>query len=125
MVYRVWLAPLLLGFIASSGCGDNGPGPDEPPPATGSVDVGNDFFESATNGSEPAVDTVSVNGTITWTWTEVGDHGVAFDEFPDIPPSDILFEAGSQHSVTFPTAGTFAYTCSVHRSRMSGTIVVR
>ena len=125
MGYRTWFMPLLFGFIGSSGCGDNDPGPTEPPLASAAVDVGNDFFQSATNSSEPAVDTVAVNGTITWTWTEVGDHGVAFDDYPDIPPSDILFEAGSQHSVTFPAAGTFAYTCAVHRTRMSGVVVVR
>lgn len=120
-----WPALLLVGLITTAGCGDSGPGPGEPAPASASVDIGNDFFRSVANGSmNPAVDTVSVSGTVTWTWLEVGDHGVAFDD-PAILPSDILFEAGSQHSVTFPTAGTFAYSCSVHRVQMRGSVVVR
>src|SRR6266496_4583547 len=50
-----------------------------PAPTTAAVTVGDIFFKSALNGSSnPAVDTVAVNGTVTWTWatTEALPHSV-------------------------------------------------
>jgi plastocyanin len=116
----------VLVLSASPGCEDSGgSGPQENPPATASVDIGNVFFRSARNAStNPAVDTVAVGGTVTWTWTQAGTHGVRFDD-PAIPSVPEEAEAGSQHSVTFPAAGTYTYECSVHGSVMSGRIVVR
>src|SRR6185436_1560611 len=98
---------LMSGMLATSllaGCGDDnnpttapstggGAGgttpPTTPPPASGggttpapataAVTVGDIFFKSALNGSSnPAVDTVAVNGTVTWTWatTEALPHSV-------------------------------------------------
>ena len=43
------------------------------------VIVGNNFMKSAHNGSiNPAVDTVAVGKSVTWTWTNTGDvpHGI-------------------------------------------------
>ena len=75
---------LVGGLLATSllaGCsGDNnsptGPGTGggtgggtTQAPATASVTLGDIFFRSDNNGtSNPAVDTVAVNGTVTWTW---------------------------------------------------------
>jgi plastocyanin len=42
-----------------------------------------------------------------------------------LPVSAVLSEAGSQHSVTFPAAGTFDYSCQVHGPQMAGRVVVR
>jgi plastocyanin len=116
---------LSLVLSAFQGCGDNGSGPDENPPATASVQVGNDFFRSARNGStNPAVDTVAVGGTVTWTWTQTGSHGVRFDD-PAFPPSPELSAVGSQHSATFPAAGSYTYDCTIHGPIMNGRVVVR
>ncbi len=44
-----------------------------PVPTTAAVSVGDIFFASDHNGSSnPAVDTVAVNGTVTWTWASHG-----------------------------------------------------
>ena len=70
----VWLA---VGAVVT-GCGDSS-GPNQQPPVV-SVEVGNDFFTSVHNGSSnPAVDTVAVNGMVTWTWTQRGTHDIAAD----------------------------------------------
>ena len=120
-----WGGRLLLMLLGLSACGDNDTGPGDLPPASATVEVGNDFFRSTRNGStEPAFDTVAVNGTVTWTWVEVGHHGVTFDNGA-FPTSEVLDAVGSQHSVTFPAAGTFDYTCSIHGPQMAGSIVVR
>lgn len=114
---------LLLALLSLPSCGTDGPNPVDPSPATVAIDVGNDFFRGALNGAQPAVDTVSVNGAATWTWVELGVHVVAFDD-PDFPFSDALSEIGSQHTQTFPAAGTFPYSCAIHGA-MLGSIVVR
>ena len=113
-----WLALL-------SGCGDGPSGTGDNPPASASVDVGNVFFRSGHNSStNPAVDTVAVGGTVTWTWTQAGTHGVRFDD-PSIPSSADLAASGSVFSTSFATAGTFTYDCSIHGPAMAGTIVVK
>jgi plastocyanin len=108
-----------------SGCGDSPSGTGDNSPSSASVDVGNVFFRSGHNGSiNPAVDTVAVGGTVTWTWTEAGSHGVRFED-PGIPASADLAEAGSVFSTSFSIAGTFTYDCTIHGPLMSGTVVVK
>ena len=55
-----------------------------------------------------------------WTWTEDRTHTVTSDSFTS---SSTMSTTGSTHSVTFDTAGTFDYVCSIH-SQMLGSIVV-
>jgi len=112
-------------LLALTACGDNDTGPGDLPPSSISVDLGNDFYRSLRNGStEPSFDTVAVNGTVTWTWIEEGEHGVAFDD-GSLPTSALMTAVGSQHSVTFPATGTFLYSCQVHGPQMAGSVVVR
>jgi hypothetical protein len=111
--------------VLLSGCGDGPSGTGDNPPSSISVDVGNIFYRSVHNGSvNPALDTVAVGGTVTWTWTQAGAHGVRFED-PGIPASAELSESGSVFGTTFPTAGTFTYDCTVHGPGMAGTIVVK
>ena len=46
--------------------GNNGGGP------VGQIIVGNDFFQSAHNGTKAAQDTVPAGQTVVWTWTGTG-----------------------------------------------------
>jgi plastocyanin len=95
------------------------------PPTT---NVGDIFFTSALNGSSnPAVDTVAVNGTVTWTWatTEALPHSVQSTGSPSFTSSGILSGAGNTYQFTFTTPGTYHYDCAVHGQLMTGTIVVR
>ena len=107
------------------------PPPSTPPPtsapATAAVTVGDIFFKSGHNGSSnPAVDTVAVNGTVTWTWatTEALPHSIQSLGSPSFTSSAIITGAGKTYAVTFATPGTYQYDCGVHGQMMTGTIVV-
>jgi hypothetical protein len=110
------------------------PPPNTPPPsgggsapATAAVTVGDIFFTSALNGSSnPAVDTVAVNGTVTWTWatTEALPHSVQSTGSPSFTSSGILTGAGKTYQFEFTSPGTYQYDCAVHGTMMRGTIVV-
>jgi lytic cellulose monooxygenase (C4-dehydrogenating) len=107
------------------------PPPSTPPPAsapaTAAVTVGDIFFTSGVNGSSnPAVDTVAVNGTVTWTWatTESLPHSVQSIGSPSFTSSAIQTGAGQTYQFTFTAPGTYQYDCAVHGQMMTGTIVV-
>ena len=107
--------------------GDVGTGPT-PPPSSINVTVGNILFRSDRNGTEnPAVDTVAVGGTVTWTWVDTGPvpHSVRSQGSPAFTSSEVLTGDGQTHSSTFSAAGTYQYDCEVHPGSMTGTIVVR
>jgi len=92
------------------------------------VIVGDIFMKSARNGSvNPAVDTVAVGASVTWTWTNTGNvpHGIEPLSGPSFPTSAVLTGNGKIYRVTFNTAGTYQYDCIVHGTMMPGTIVVR
>ena len=102
---------------------------DDPPTGggpVGSVNVGpNQQFTSAHNGStNPAVDTIPLGGSVTWTWSGNLVHSVRSIGVPPFQDSGIFSGSGT-HVVTFTTAGTYEYECSVHPNTMSGRIVVR
>jgi hypothetical protein len=89
--------------------------------------VGDIFFQSGHNGSRnTAVDTVAVNGTVTWTWGtgESLPHSVQSLGSPSFTSSGIQTGAGSTYQFTFATAGAYNYNCGVHGNLMTGTIVV-
>ena len=114
---------LAVGAVVTA-CGDSS-GLDQQPPVV-SIEVGNDFFTSVRNGSSnPAVDTVAVNGMVTWTWTERGTHDIVPTGTPGFPGSEDLLEPGSTYSVTFTAPGTYTYECEVHGPPMVGRVVVQ
>ena len=92
------------------------------------VIVGNILMKSGRNGTvNPAVDTVAVGGSVTWTWTSTGNvpHGIQSLASPSFPTGPVLTGDGNTYRVTFNTAGTYQYDCVVHGVMMPGTIVVR
>jgi len=97
----------------------------------GSVSVGLNgqiVFVSANNGTaNPAVDTVAVGGTVTWTWTNTQgiSHSVQSRGSTGFASSPIMSGDGRTYAVTFPVAGAYQYDCAVHGAAMSGTVVVR
>jgi plastocyanin len=141
---------LVSGMLATSllaGCNDNTPtGPSSggtpppsgggstpppsggsPAPATASVTLGDIFFKSDHNGtSNPAVDTVAVNGAVTWAWgsSATMPHSVQSLGSPSFTSSAIMTGPGHTHQVTFTKAGTYQYDCAVHGQLMTGRIVV-
>jgi plastocyanin len=103
------------------------PPPSTPAPTTAAVTVGDIFFKSDLNGSSnPAVDTVAVNGTVTWTWatSEALPHSVQSTGSPSFASSGILTGSGNTYAFTFTAPGTYQYDCAVHGQMMTGTIVV-
>jgi plastocyanin len=95
--------------------------------ATGGSGVafGNTFFRSNKNGTQdPAIDTILVGGSITWTGTG-GDHTVRSQGTPSFADSPILAGSGATYTVTFPTVGTYEYDCSIHGGSMTGRVVVQ
>jgi plastocyanin len=76
---------------------------------------------TASNAFDPRTVAVTRNGVVTWTFA--GQHNVTFDT-QGAPAGIPTRETGSA-SVTFPTAGTFNYHCTVHGTGMSGTVVVQ
>jgi plastocyanin len=108
--------------------GGTGGGTGGAAPATAAVTVGDIFFTSGLNGSSnPAVDTVAVNGTVTWTWatTESLPHSVQSIGSPTFTSSAIQTGSGKTHQFTFTAPGTYQYDCAVHGQMMTGTIVVQ
>jgi len=87
------------------GTGNGNGGAKGPPPATAAVTVGDIFFKGDHNGtSNPAVDTVAVNGTVTWTWAPsvTMSHSVESEGSPGFQSSAIMAGAGSTHQATLP-----------------------
>lgn len=93
-------------------------------PTTATVTVGDDFFRSVRNNTtQPAVDTVAVNGTVTWNWTGTSLHSVQSTGSPSFTSSTTK-NTGS-YALQFTSVGTYAYNCAVHGNAMMGTIVVK
>jgi plastocyanin len=104
------------------------PPPPPPPPSSIDVRVQNISFTSLRNGtSNPAVDTVAVNGTVTWTWfsTGVTSHSVNSTGTTAFTSSAVLTGNNESYQFKFTAAGTYTYNCAVHGNLMTGRIVVR
>ena len=118
----------LAGAVVFTACFSEHSAPTGPiTPTTPTTNVGDIFFTSAVNGtSNPAVDTVAVNGTVTWTWVAGGvlPHSVQSQGSPSFTSSGILSGAGSTYQFTFTAPGTYQYDCEVHGQLMTGRIVV-
>lgn len=85
-----------------------------PAPATAEV--------TATSGNAftPSSVEIAAGGTVTWTFQAL--HNVSF--VTPNSPEDIANRSTGSVSRTFPGAGTFSYTCTLHAG-MNGQVVVR
>jgi plastocyanin len=104
------MAAAVLGCSGGSdvsgpgGAGNSGP----------TVAVRSNFFEPASQG-------VAVNSTVTWVWNSGGvEHNVTFQSGPNSSS-----QSSGSFSRSFPTAGTYAYLCTIHGAQvMSGVVTV-
>jgi len=87
---------------------------DDPPPATASISVGDNFFN-------PDSQTLAAGGAVTWTWAGSFNHNVTFSTGSD----NSATQSGGTFTRTFADVGSFDYLCTIHGSAMSGTIVVQ
>jgi len=123
-----WL--LAAAAITTVACSSDSSGPSNGGGggAAGTVTVGDIFFQSGHNGTKnPAIDTVAVGTTVTWTWTNTGStpHSVESEDSPSFTSSETLTGSGKTYSVTFTSPGTYTYDCAVHGMAMTGRIVVQ
>ena len=121
-----WL--LIFTAATAAACSSDSEPNDGGGGAAGTVTVGNIFFQSAHNSTQnPAVDTVAVGTTVTWTWTNTGDtpHSVESEGSPGFTSSTTQSGSGKTYTFTFMTPGTYTYDCAVHGSAMTGRIVVQ
>lgn len=123
-IHRVMPLPsLVMLAVAFLGCNgdDNGGGPTNPgpPPAQITVDMRDNSFQQR-------VDTVAVNGTVTWRNVGANPHTSTSDAGTW---NSGTVNAGGTFARQFTQAGAFPYFCTFHGAAggvgMAGTIVVR
>ena len=116
---RVCIAGLATAVIVALGlllAGSPKVGANTQQPATTEVKIDNFSFT-------PAVLTVPVGTTVTWTNRDDIPHTVVSADDPKAFKSKVM-DTDEKFSYTFATAGTFTYFCSVH-PKMTGTVVVK
>ena len=117
---------VLLGCGSITGYGGGGSGQNGGGGGpVGAVTVGPGIqFVSAHDGSQnPAVTSIGVGATVTWTWSGSLQHSVRSTGATSFASSATM--SSGTYSVQFNTPGTYRYDCAVHGSAMSGTVVVQ
>ena len=106
------LSFVAIAAVALAGCSD-GATANASPVATTSVDLPKSYK------FVPAAIVVDAGSTVTWTNDDDFTHNVTFEgEGP------LTMKPGESVTKTFPTAGSFAYQCSLHPRDMNGTVTV-
>jgi plastocyanin len=74
----------------------------------------------------PSAEVVSANETITWRNDGDSKHTITPEPLADgtMPFTSTQIEPGETFVQSFNTPGTYAYFCSIHPDRMSGTVTV-
>jgi plastocyanin len=122
----VFAAPLLL-----AACGDD----DNAEPASASSSTTSTTSGAVNTGPTveviefsftPGSEIVTVGEAVTWSNEGNSPHTVTPEELPDgtTPFASTRISPGQTFVQTFNTPGTYAYICSIHPDRMSGTVVV-
>ena len=109
-----WIGLGLLAACASSRT--TGPTTPQTPPATVTVNA------TPSIAFDPSPATVATGGTVTFAFGSV-EHNVYFDTGQGVPADIPGSNANTTVTRTFPTAGTFNYSCHIHPG-MKGTIQV-
>jgi plastocyanin len=76
-----------------------------------------------TNQFSPQQVTISVGDSVRWTVVGNIPHDVTADG--DAFADSGTMSDGDTHTVTFNTAGTFGYVCTIHLPDMTGTVIVQ
>jgi plastocyanin len=109
---RVVLLVLASAFVAvGAGCGSSA---DAAPVATTQVTMAKSYR------FDPKNIEVDAGSRVTWTNDDNFTHTVHVDGM-----EDHKVEPGDRVSISFPTAGTYHYVCTLHRRDMQGEVIVR
>ena len=121
MFFRLALVSAVLTVAIACGGSDSPPAPSPTPAPNGTpvaIAKGAEFLGN--QAYSPDQVTIAVGASVTWTNTDTIAHTSTSDtngwNSGNIVP-------GGQFSVAFPTAGTFAYHCTIHPG-MVGSVVV-
>ncbi|HEY7418543.1 MAG TPA: plastocyanin/azurin family copper-binding protein [Ktedonobacteraceae bacterium] len=127
-LWPLWLAlAVLLGTTLFAACGQattSSSGGATPPSGTTALAKEVQVKMVEQNGQyafQPATITISKGTKVTWTNTSDAPHTVTSDTNAFNTPSSL--QQNQTYSMTFTTAGTFAYHCSIH-TYMKATITV-
>lgn len=126
---------LILAFAATllaAGCGSGGGGTSTTPPGTAAGSNGGTPSGGVTKVSmkniqfDPKTITVKKGSTIEWVNDDSVNHDVTKKAGPgaNFSSGHGNLGSGDTYKVTFNTAGTIQYQCTVHPG-MTGTIVVK
>ncbi|HSY98695.1 MAG TPA: cupredoxin family copper-binding protein [Terriglobales bacterium] len=116
---RAWIAGLTTAVIVALGlllAGSPKVGANTQQPATTEVKIDNFSFT-------PAVLTVPVGTTVTWTNRDDIPHTVVSADDPKMFKSKAM-DTDEKFSYTFAKPGRYSYFCSVH-PKMTGTIIAQ
>ena len=113
-------AGAILAFAAACGGGVASPTATLAPSVVGCGGTAGTPVAIANFAFSPAQVTVSTGAVVTWTNSDSAAHTVTFDDGLDCG----RLAGGGTVSATFPTAGSYAYHCTIHPS-MRGTVVVQ
>lgn len=92
-------------------------------PLTRSVTAAFTSYTSDANGTvDPAIDTIGVGGTVTWTGLGAGAHLVRSTGAPSFTTQTVN---AATYQFTFNTVGSYDYDCTVHGNGMTGRVVVQ
>lgn len=123
-------ATFAVSLLLLAGCG-GGEEDDAPsPPAAASPAATSEPSEASSQPTtvdiedfdfKPKDITVSAGDEVTWVNADASNHNVVFDD--DAQEGIPNLREDQEDSVTFKSAGSFAYVCSYHPG-MEGTVVV-
>jgi len=108
--------------LSAASCGSSStPSSPSPTPSATSVSIVSGSRTLTTNAYSPNPVTLTRGGTVTW----VNNDSIAHTSTSDANVwNSGSIAPGANFSMTFPTAGTFPYHCTIHPG-MVGTITVQ
>jgi plastocyanin len=108
------MRPVLAGLVLvlAAAC-TSGPGGDQSPVATTTVDLPKSYRFA------PAAITVEAGATVTWTNSDNFTHNVTLE---GVEP--LAMAPGERATHTFAVAGVYPYVCSLHPQDMTGSVTV-
>src|SRR3954451_13520024 len=112
----------ILGSMLAAGCGSSSSSSTTAPTATGtSVSIVSGSSTLTTTAYAPHPVTGAVGGTVTWTNNDSVAHTSTAN---NTAWNSGTIAPGGKFSMTFPSAGSFPYHCSIHPG-MVGTVTVQ